>query len=251
MPTGDFLTPIFGNNRDEIILVEYDGFIKNKTEAILLSMISTKQIWIDKYPGINKYENISSDQIYQDSFLKLPESLLYNLSNKSLSIKTIKDDIDKLQKIDILQCQRFTIIEFAIKTLLLEKFVKTVYIIKEEDYTSKELLYLKNNYEIFEDKIKILCGNTLEAFSMCKPTTYFTNSLYKIENIIKDESITDKLFILRNTEDILNYNESTNIFTLKPEILSKIENINKEKKNYIGTVFTVPKPNDKNNEPVG
>lgn len=239
----DLLYPIFDKNRDEIFLVEYEGFIKNIVEGIVLSMLFTKQRWIDMYPKLTEFKDILNGEVYDKTMLYInPLDYLNELSNDTLSDTDILKDIQELEKmVDIIQYQQCTIVEFAVQSLLKQKFVKKCIFLKSTPFNNNEIKYIASVFKDSINKINIFSGPTEEVFESYEPTTCFINSFNTINKCIQIGnvmSMKDKLFILRNTNENVYYSNVDKLFRYKTEFINNVEIINKGKVYYIAPMYT-------------
>jgi hypothetical protein len=239
----DPLYPIFDKNRDEIFLVEYENFIKNIVEGIVVNMLLTRQRWINKYPNLKEFNNFFDGFLYDKILLyNSPLECLKELSNNTLDDDEILKDIKEIEGIsNTLQFQQSTLLEFVLLTLIKEKFIKKIIFIKSTEFDENELKYLMNIFNDNMNKIDIFSGPSEEVFESHKPTTCFINSLDTINkciNIANINSMKDRLFILRNTNDNIYYNNEDKIFHYKKDFLDKIEVINNSKVYYISCMYS-------------
>ena len=170
----DIGLPVININksRDEILIVYFDGFIKNASQGVLNTMIEDYDTWLDKYPNLEGTEKMSNDVIYSATMLFRPLDLLYSLCDGRLSIDEMTEDLNKIEKdIDWNKCD-VTTFEYGLYNLLNEGFVKKCYIFKDTDFTEAEVEFIKRKYNDVLSKIEFASGGliTLKEYNI-----YFFN----------------------------------------------------------------------------
>ena len=250
----DLLYPIFDNNRDEILLVEYEGFIKSITEGIVIAMILSKQKWENKYPKIKEFISVVNGEIFDMSSLYSPIEYLKILSGDELAIDEIEKDLEILSPINIIRFQQSTLFDFALRNLIQEKFIKRCHIVKSTPFYNHEIKYLEKAFAHQIDKIDIVSGTTLEAFEEYSPTTCFTNSLDSITRVIEyasNLSLKNIFFVLRNTSETVYYSQEDRLFKYHTGVINKIEIWNKSKQFYVAPMYSFRHENQNNQKADG
>ena len=76
----DPLAPIqsMDTDRDRVerLLVSFEGFIKNQSEGLVRTMLSELEHWVDRYPILSIYDDMTMDEIYDAVSLYQPYELL-------------------------------------------------------------------------------------------------------------------------------------------------------------------------------
>lgn len=206
---------LYEKNRAEVLLVEYDGFIKSISEGIIQYMLSEIEDWIDKYPGLTKYENLEIGELYEQVFLYDPFVILREIAKDDVDDFTIIHDMKSLREELVIECQSITSFEFALFKLLQEDFIKKCIIIKGNKFYDNEKEYIEDNFEDVIDKIELVEGGILDVIRTEKPTTLFLSDFDMLfDYIIKsldEKELQNKVFVMLNTYYNTEYDEETGL----------------------------------------
>lgn len=204
-------------NRREILLVEYDGFIKNITEGILQYILSEPEEWDSKYPKLYDYEDLEFEEIYDQTFLYDPYVFLKSIADESLSDDQIFEDIEYLRSVSIIENQNITKFEFALYQLLQQKFVVKCFIIKGAPFYQNEKNYIREKYSDVLSKVTLVEGGILDIIKNEFATTIFINDMdmlfeFIVKNLSKEE-LQNRVFIVMNNYFNTEYDEETGLLT--------------------------------------
>lgn len=227
----DYFHPVFLRNEDrnEIFLIEYDGFIKNKSEGLIQTMLKSKEKWIEKYPNLSQFEDMTREEIFEHTSILNPQPMMKWLSNNTLDDETIDEDILTIEEFIDVDEQCITLFEFALSQLLLEDMIEKCYILKSTKFYKNEINYIKEAYAQSLNKIVLVNGGLLTLFENENPTTVFLNDtallLGHIITEYTDNQLRSKMFILRNTNENLEFDEESNMFTyLYTDVIKELNN---------------------------
>ena len=215
----DLLTPFRHpeSNRQETLLVEWD-MIQNRAAQLVISMLSNPNRWLKKYPNISKFFNKSKYQVYEETKLLSPYSVMISLIGDNVedfTYEDILDDMRYLEKIDVSSYLPRPVFSFGLNRMLGENCFRKAFIVKEREYTDWEIKLIKDMYSVVCDKLDILEGNMTDIYDENKAdiTTIFNSHIslpLKISKIEGHEEFTKKqLFILKISESITRLNENS------------------------------------------
>lgn len=229
---GDVATPIrkIDDSRDEIILVAFDGFIKNSSEGIIRTMLRTDEDWIERYPELSMFDEMEQQELYDNTMLLQPKDLLRALSREALSEEEVEKDLGTIIPDVLIHLSKITSFEFALYQLLGKRFVKKVIIWKEDLFYENEIEYLDKQYEDYLPKIEYISGGLITVIQEQKPTTVCISDinfpLYYIPEQ-EDMSLYDgMLFILLNSALNVTYQEDTDKFIYLDEFSNRMRELN-------------------------
>ena len=192
-----------GISRDEIFIVNFDGFIKNTSEGIVRAMLRDEEIWLEKYPSLEMFRGMSGDELYDSTMLTMPIDLLYELSDEKLTLDEIQKDLKLILPSIIVSTSRITMFEFALHQLLQEKNITKCYIFRDIGFFQNEINYINQMYTDVIHKIELIGGGFITAFNKYKPTTSFITDYFVVSDYIvpstSKEDLDKKLFIILNT----------------------------------------------------
>ena len=236
----DILLPINENNRDENLLIEYDGFIKNTAEALIMMLELEKEENLKKYPRLQPFLNSKDKDLYNDTVLFSPEQLLGFLSNNTLSTDEIMKELDELfQRFDIINFQLDTVFEYALMNLADMDYVKSISIVSRRGFKNYELDYIRKTFHKNIKKFDFYIGNINELIKTGKYTTVFTNDADGVITCLKEmeNDVLEKiLFIIRICIDTIDLEESDS--TNRYIHLKEIEEITKDKQRAVTYMYT-------------
>lgn len=215
-------------NRREILLVEYDGFIKNITEGILHYILSEPEEWDEKYPKLYDYEDLDFEDIYEQTFLYDPYVFLKSIANETLSDDQIFEDIEYLRSVAIIENQSITKFEFALYQLLQQKFVTKCFIIKGAPFHQNEKDYIREKYIDVLSKVTLVEGGILDIIKNEFVTTAFINDMemlfeFIVKNLTKEE-LQNRVFVVLNNYFNTEYNDESGLLSYLYEEECEIAN---------------------------
>lgn len=229
---GDVATPIrkIDNSREETILVSFEGFIKNASEGMVRTMLRNDEDWIERYPELTIFDEMTQQELYDNTMLFQPKELLYALSNEKATEEQIEEDLNTIMPDVLLQLSKITSFEFALYRLLSKKFVKKVVIWKEDSFYENEIQYLDHQFEEFLPKIEYMSGGLITVMEEKKPTTVCITDigfpLYYISEQ-EDQRLYDGVFfIILNSAHNVIYQEEVENFVYLEEFSERMKEIN-------------------------
>lgn len=237
---GDLAHPLqfADDNRDEILLISFDGFIKNTSEGLVRTMLRNEEDWIEKYPNLQTFELYDPDELYENTMIFHPSELLYLLSDGKVTEEDIDHDLDTLLPTIFLQNSKITTFEFSLFQLLQQPFVKKVIFYRESTFYENEIMYIMEKYDEVIDKVSLSTGGIFATIDEYHPTTIFTNEFYLIDALFKkDIDPEDKLMVV-----LLNSNQNMkldgdNKFVYREDFNALIKEISKKESFGITTMF--------------
>lgn len=246
---GDVAYPIMhkNGNREEILLIYFDGFIKNTSEGIVRTMLRDEEYWEKRYPNLSEFSEMEQDDLYENTMIFTPPDLLYALSDGTVDDDTIQEDIERILPTIFIHHSRLTSFEYALFRLMKEKFIKEVYFYREFDqgFYENEIEYVETQFSEVIEKIHFIHGGCLSAIETYHPTTLFTTDynlvslLYSEEAQIDDESFDMEEFmvILLNTTQTVQYHEQDGTLDYIPEFLEFMEMVNTTNKFSLAPMY--------------
>lgn len=207
----DLLRPICGRNRNEIILMEYEGFLINPTEYMILKMQSkNKEMWIKRFPKLNDYFGLTPEQLYEATYFFPPDIFLQILGDFKEDIP-YNDYLLEINTYDIPAVDEIrarTVYEYTLGKLIREEFVKEIIIVARSIILSKtdgKFLLKSVIGDAYKSKFHVLFAKTDEdVLDIIKDTdidrkitsVFLNNSklMMKIHSSYPDKN---RFFILR------------------------------------------------------
>lgn len=244
--TADFGLPmqLNGDDREEILIVYFDGFIKNITECMIRTMCENIDIWKDKYHNLDTYRDLTADDLYHETMLFRPLELLNLLSDNSLSDEELMTDLEEIASNIDFSKSVLTTFEFALYTILHESNVKKCYIFKDTEFYENEIEYVKKQYKDVMTKIEFVSGGLLTLYDEVKPTTIFVNNPILPMDVFPsnydDDDLVEKIFILLNSSANIEYNEKSDLFYYTTEFEESMKRINDERSYGLFAMFNFP-----------
>lgn len=218
MATFDLLQPLGENNREEHILVEYEGFIHSTAENLIIALEDTisddNHDSVEKiYPKLKDYIYLTPDELYDSVLYYEAEQLLDIITDETCTPESIeKTCIKLLSDNDYTESLHDTFFNEALMNLATMTYTKSITFMKHTNYHQGELNEIKDDYQIKNVhalcNIKIYTGSLVHYY-MDHPeiTTVLLGNpddlKYLIENADK-EHLAKTLFILRNNIDTIN-----------------------------------------------
>lgn len=222
-----------GVNRNETLLVFFDGFIKNTTEGMIRTMLIDKDKWLGKYPELEYYEGKSNQDIYNETMFYQPADMLESLSNGKVAEEDITKDIESILPLVKLKDSQLTTFEIALYRLIQVGFIKKCYIYREGKFFRNELVYCRTRYANFIEKFEFVDEVNLPDFIVkVHPTTIFINDPnfvfdYVVNKMTDDERLAQIYIILANFQ-MLQFNEQKNTFEYNQDLIQSIYSIGED-----------------------
>ena len=239
---------MIGKDRDEILLVYFDGFIKNETECMIRTMLQEVDVWKERYPGIIDFIGLTRDELYHETMLFRPNELLSLLSENKLGKSEIENDLETIIPNILFAKSKITSFEFALYQILQENNIKACYIFKNDNFYENEIKYIKKQYKEVIGKIQFVSGGLLTLFDDIKPTTLFiTDPSLPIEIFPHEysrEQLDDKLFILLNSSHNIQYDETDKMFYYTEDFSNRMKDINENSSYGLLAMFNFPLKTD-------
>ena len=202
----NFLSPI-DKNRDEVIAIPFNGWIKNIGEMMVKSIMSTGKIyeWYNKYPFIKDLTmNLEAARLFNTTSFYTALSFLdaMHKSNKNIEKADLEKDYSEIMSYLNPKSAAVTQMEIIIIRLLEEGFLKKMYIYSPwispevRDYVSNTLI-TKNR-----DKVYLIEGRVRDIFrSYPDITTLFVDEVDDLMDLIQsypdhDKEMYEKFFVI-------------------------------------------------------
>ena len=248
---------MIGKDRDETLIVYFDGFIKNETESVIRTMLRDEDIWTKKYPGISQFRELNTDELYYETMLFRPYELLAVLSKDKLSEEEIMEDLDQIIPNIIFENSKITSFEFALYKILNELNITKCYIFKDTDFYDVEVEYIKRQYADVIDKITFVSGGIIQLIREANPTTICLLDpilpLRLLPDNFTEEELDNKAFIVLNSGKNIEIDDDTHTMYYSKEFSEKMLEINDEGTYGVLAMFNIPfvtedEENDDENE---
>lgn len=230
-------------DRTERLLVSFEGFIKNQSEGLVRTMLSELEDWIDIYPALEIYDEMTMEEIYDAVSLYQPYELLEAMTDEERSQDDILNDLDKLMPEIYLDNSRITQFEFVLYQMLKEDKIEYCCIYKEGKFYENELSYIRNKYKSVIDKIELVDDTPLPIiFNDIRPTTAFiTDPAFVfgyIEEVYQedDSDIDGTMFIVLNNTDIVEMADNE-VFIYTDRYKESMTYVNTEKSYGVASMF--------------
>lgn len=244
----DPLVPIQSMNtdrdREERLIVSFEGFIKNQSEGLIRTMLSEYDVWLDIYPTLSIYDDMSMDEIYDAVSLYQPYELLEELSGGKRSPEEILKDLDTIMPQVYLSNSKITQFEIALYRLLMEEKIRYCCIYKEGKFYENEITYINREYKKVIDKIELIDETDLPViFDKIRPTTAFiTDPAFVFDYIEKiypenDEHINDVMFILLNNTETVELSTEGTVFVYTENYKESMTEVNTTKPYGVASMF--------------
>jgi len=216
MATFDLLQPIGKNNRNEHILVEYEGFIHSTAENLIIALEDHLDDVISSYPKLKNYIFLPPDELYNSVMYYEAEQLLDILTNEDYTPESIeKTCLSLITEKDRVSALHNTFFNESLINLSEMDYVKSITIIKGIDYTETDINNIKAEYNQNINKINIITGNIVTYYkNHPEITTVLLGNPEDLKYLIEYENkehLSKTLFILRNNVDTLTFPKSSNI----------------------------------------
>lgn len=240
----DVAMPIIASdhNRPETFLVPFEGFIKNSSEGLIRTMLREEEEWIDDYPKLSEYEELSMIELYDQTMLFQPEEMMQILSDNKRSIEDIRDDLKRIQPYIIHGNSMITTFEFTLSKLLNDQMCKKCYIYKEGTWYRNEIIYLHSQYGSFGSKVSFIDQRPLaDILKETKPTTVFLTDpafLFDyVENQVEPSSLDAVMFIILNGCQTVDLTDDEQRFIYTEKFEESMKYVNDKKPYGITTMF--------------
>lgn len=230
-------------DRTERLLVSFEGFIKNQSEGLVRTMLSELEDWIDIYPALEIYDEMTMEEIYDAVSLYQPYELLEAMTDEERSQDEILRDLDTLMPEIYLDNSQITQFEFVLYQMLKEDKIEYCCIYKEGKFYENELSYIRNKYKPVIDKIEFVDNTPLPIiFNDIRPTTTFITDPAFVFGYIEelyqedDSEIAGTMFIVLNNTDIVEMSED-NVFIYTDRYKESMTYVNENKSYGVASMF--------------
>ena len=235
-------------NRSEIFYIEFDGFLCNRSMNVIANMFLTTNSeivnWYTRYPFINNFADMTSNNIFHIVKMYNPYELLFEMDssneNSKLTNDEICEDIRTLEKNGVIKYQQLISFAYALRKMLQENCIKKIYIQKEYEFYDWEKNFIKDLLDPYLNKIELLEGPSFYAYKEVadEVTTAFINfpqMLDQIHSEIPKEKIEKALFLIRGNKNTLKYNKENDLIEyIDPNLTQR----NAERNIKCGIIFT-------------
>ena len=202
-PNPDLLYPMNDNNRDEVILIQFDRSYKNLNMSILrnlFQMTADDPSLYKIFPNLKEYLDMDNDMRYNTTVLFNHIDFVHNLSNEKLSKDICQMYVDQLLyplKLDTLHSTRM---ESMIREFLKHDFVKKIYI-QADKFTREIDDFLAITYrDLINKRVYGVEGTIIEAISDPEfgVTTAFVSDADDIHYIVQTDksALHDKMILI-------------------------------------------------------
>lgn len=220
----DLLYPINEKNRNENIIVEYDGFIKSLTERLYLMTEIEYDGKEDMYPLFKELKELD----YEDRFSLINLYSTKGFNEAFFNGKLEEDFINRsLSNGAILEFQSNLLFDYSLFMIMQEKFARSLSIVKSTPWLDEEKILILNTFEDLEKRISLYEGDIVDVVKdLNNFTTIGINSFESIKRIVDFEDFNKKTaFILRNNLSNVSILENGSIKLLyTDEIMDLYEN---------------------------
>lgn len=237
-------------NRDETLIVYYDGFIKNITEGVILTMLSEIEDWEPLYPGLSRYDPMTVEEVYDETSIFQPAQLLEALCEGKRTDEEIFADLDNILPRIYLSELMITNFEFVLANLLDQDFVKQCYIYREGKFNVSDKVYLHRAYRRNRGKITLVDQvNFIDFYEQVDPTTVFTNDISFVFDYVMHqptEKRDNKMFVVLNNASFLEIIGQDQEFIVEPKIRQALVEMNDLMEFGVSTMFNfrISSPDD-------
>ncbi len=253
-----------GENRDERMLIEYQGIMHSEAEEIMWGMISCDMLHqypFKKYSEIMNAHRNDPTEVYAETAFFRPDDLITYLNDGEKLPEFVVNYIKQFCKVNYTFVPS-TLIAFAgaMKRLMEEDYIESVtfafdspYILKDkrylEDILSPELLQTKGRIILPEednpvDVRTLMSLEILRAKAEGKPyTTVVTNSIQLIYDCVTHLDQTganEMFFLLRNNSENMIMKEDGTFEELGTQEIVDILNPNKDREDENGLHLPLP-----------
>lgn len=216
-----------GVNRNETLVVFFDGFIKNTTEGMIRTMLTDKKRWLSRYPDLEYFDGKEEQDLYNETMFYQPKDMLESISNGKVTETEIDEDISEILPRVVLKDSQMTTFEVALYKLIQVGFIQKCYIYREGEFYSNELTYCRTRYANYIEKFEFVDQVNLPDFLVkVHPTTIFINDPnfvfdYVVNHMTDDERLAQIYIILANFQ-MIQFNEEKNEFEYNKDLVDSI-----------------------------
>ena len=249
----NLLTPLGDNNREERMLVDFGGFIKNLAELMTIFMFENEEacetLIEDKelYNELKEMYNADRDAFFISTSILKAEDLLRALANDTFeSDEDLVLSMDLIfENSDLLEKTTSTVYEYALQNIVQKDFCKSItfFLPQQYDFKPYQIKYLYETFKGFEGKINILNGDYRKEAKEGNYTTICTNDIDFILDALRtwdNDKLEQTFFILlNNNTNIIRDGESV-IYAYVEEL----EKLTKGKKRAVTRLQSLAIPNE-------
>lgn len=256
----NLLTPLGDNNREEHMLIDFSGFVKNMAEILAITIFENEEacesVIVDKelYNEFKELYKSNRDAFFMATSMLKPEDLLRAFANDSFD-----DDEDLVLSMDIL-FENFnylgqstsTVYEYALQNIVQKDFCKSITFYLSQQYAFKpyQIKYLHDTFEGYAEKINILEGDYRQEAAENNYTTICTNDIDFIMDALTvwdNDKLEQTFFILMNNNSNITRNEDGSANYL---YIEELEKLTKGKKRAVTRLQSQGIPHDEEPENV-
>lgn len=250
----NLLTPLGDNNREEDMLIDFSGFIKNMAEIIAMTIFENEEacasVIVNKelYNEFKELYTKDRDAFFMTTSILKPEDLL-----RAIADDTFEDDEDLVLSMDLL-FETFnligksssTVYEYALQNIVEKDFCKSITFYLPQQYAFKpyQIKYLYDTFRGKEEKINILEGDYRKEAKEGNYTTICTNDMDFIMDALQtwdNEKLEQTFFILMNNNTNITSDDDGNVSYAYVE---ELEKLTKGKKRAVTRLQSLAIPNE-------
>jgi len=224
----DVLTPFMNanSNRSEFFLVPISGFLYNRTAAFVMNMLRNPNRWINDYPDLKIFYDLTPLQIYEATkYFDVIDMLTTiidprHIQGNNVNYELIANTLKELDSMDMKYKLVTPLIAYALSQIAIERCCNKIYVIKDIPFSKHEEDYLRKLFSESTNKIELISGDCFTIWSKYKDslTTIFINNLSDLDPIADyiidnnyPEFINNQLFILKLTKNIFTIDDTTGL----------------------------------------
>lgn len=224
MAQRDLLYPLKKDNRPEHFLIEYEGFIRNLAEAVIISMRGNLDENLTNFPGLSQYIELPRFDLYNATCLYTPEEIVSRISYPEISIEDIWAITDAALAVNVIEQQAPTMFEYALTRISREEFCQSITFIKRRPFLDFEIEYTSLLFKDSIRKINFVSGDIVEAVHDDSPYTsiamHDTDEVLRILDKLPPEKAKNIFFIVLDTIHNCKFTPGGNIEYVGDEKLS-------------------------------
>ena len=257
MPINLF-TPLGDNNRDEHMLVDFSGFIKNLAEIIAITIFENEEncasVIVNKelYNDLKELYKTDKESFFISTSILYPEDLLRAIANDTFeSDEDLVLSMDLLfENFNLLEKSSSTIYEHALRNIAQKDFCKSITFYLPQQYAFKpyQIKYIHDIFMGNEEKINILEGDYRKLAKENNYTTICTNDIDFIMDALQtwdNDKLEQTFFILMNNNTNITRDDNGNVSYAYVE---ELEKLTKDKKRAVTRLQSLAIPEEETPE---